>query len=114
MAQLEVQRQELAQSFPAATWENRVSSQTALTDPTAKAAFRLIRLQEQWAKVNFYVQAVEDVLAVLQTERRRLVELKYFKGNSQFEIENQLSMSQSTLYRLEKEILMVFAHRLGI
>jgi len=60
------------------------------------------------------VQAVEDVLAVLQTERRRLVELKYFKGNSQFEIENQLSMSQSTLYRLEKEILMVFAHRLGI
>ena len=60
------------------------------------------------------MQAVEDVLAVLQTERRRLVELKYFKGNSQFEIENQLSMSQSTLYRLEKEILMVFAHRLGI
>ena len=78
LLQLEEERLAIAESLPTAAWgEPRVK---AVADPTANRAFRLLRLEEAWSKTHFYVRAVEDLLAYLDEERGRLIELLYFDG----------------------------------
>lgn len=108
------QRQELSEAYPVSTDSDTGKRQYFLSDPTFKAAFRLLRLEEHWAKTKFYVQAIDDVLSVLDVEKRRLVELKYFQGKSQWQIEEELGIARSTIFRMDKEILLLFAHRMGI
>jgi DNA-directed RNA polymerase specialized sigma subunit len=114
LAELRVKHQELAEAYPVSTFEDYTNRRNFLSDPTSRATFRLLRLEEQWAKTKFYVQAIEDVMAVLDVEKRRLVELKYFQGSSQWHIEAELGIGRSTIFRMDKEILLLFAHRMGI
>ena len=60
-----------------ATWQEPVRVK-AIGDRTANQAFKLLRLEE-WSK-TLYVQAVEDLLAYLDEEKRKLIELHYFDG----------------------------------
>ncbi len=112
LAALEEERAAVA-SFPTATWQRPVQARV-LADPTCVVAFRLLRLEERWRQVKFYVQAVEDVLACLDVEKRRLVEMRFFDGLPQWRVIEVLGISDSTFFRHEKEVLAMLAHRLGL
>lgn len=76
--------------------------------------YRLHRLEERWHRVRFYVEAVEDVLADLDDTTRRMVEMKYFKGVPVGIAAPELGMSESTLFRSQKQVTAKLAHRLGL
>lgn len=86
----------------------------AASGRTGDQALRLLRLEERWRQVRFYVQAVEDLLACLEEEKRRLVELHFFGGLPPWRVAQELGTSESTFYRGEKEALALLAHRLGL
>jgi len=113
LAQLEEERRAIAETVPVTTWQEVVRVK-AVGDRTATQAFRLLRLEERWRQVHFYVQAVEDLLAYIGEEKRRLVELHFFDGLPPWRVAQELNMSESNFYRYEKEILVLLAHRLGL
>jgi len=79
LAALEEEKQAIAEKVSVATWQEPVRVK-AIGDRTANQAFKLLRLEEMWSKTRFYVQAVEDLLAYLDEEKRKLIELHYFDG----------------------------------
>lgn len=81
---------------------------------TADHALLLLRLEERWRQVRFYVQAVEDLLACLDEEKRKLLELHFFALYPPWRVAQELGMSESNFYRYEKRILILLAHRLGL
>jgi DNA-directed RNA polymerase specialized sigma24 family protein len=86
----------------------------AASGRTGDQALRLLRLEERWRQVRFYVQAVEDLLACLDEENRKLLELHFFAGYPPWRVAQELGMSVSNFYRYEKRILILLAHRLGL
>ena len=113
LAALEEERQAIAEALPAATWQEPVRVK-AIGDRTATQAFKLLRLEEAWSKTRFYVQAVEDLLAYLDEEKRRLVELHYFDGYPIWKVAQELGIDESTFHRYQTTILHLLAHRLGL
>ncbi len=113
LAQLEEERRAIAETVPVATWQEPVRVK-AVGDRTATQAFRLLRLEERWRQVRFYVQAVEDLLAYIGEEKRKLVELHFFDGLPPWRVAQELGISESNFYRYEKEVLVLLAHRLGL
>jgi RinA family phage transcriptional activator len=113
LAALEEEKKAAAESLPVATWRETANRQ-AIGDPTSRQAFRLLRLEERWRQVRFYVQAVEDLLAYLEEEKRRLVEMHFFDGLPPWRVAQELGISESSFFRYEKEILTMLAHRLGL
>ncbi|MBS3948393.1 MAG: transcriptional regulator [Dethiobacter sp.] len=111
--QLDQERQDIAESYPGASWPEpqRVK---AISDPTASAAFRLLRLEQAWSKTRFYVQAVEDLNHFLEPDERRLVELHYFEGWPDWKTAQALHIEQGTFYRRKRAILILLAQRLGL
>lgn len=86
----------------------------AFSDAQSGKLFRLMRLEEQWREVAFYVQAVDDLLAYLDEERRQLVELYYFKGWQPWQVIDKLGISETTFKRRHVEVINLLAHRLGL
>jgi RinA family phage transcriptional activator len=113
LAALEEEKQAIAEKVSVATWQEPVRVK-AIGDRTANQAFKLLRLEEMWSKTRFYVQAVEDLLAYLDEEKRKLVELHFFNGLPPWRVAQELGMSKSSFYRYEKEALILLAHRLGL
>lgn len=113
LEKLEEERQAIAERVPVASWQEAVRVK-AIGDRTAAQAFKLLRLEEAWSKTRFYVQAVEDLLAYLEEEKRKLVELHFFDGLPPWRVAEELGMSESNFYRYEREILLLLAHRLGL
>lgn len=113
LAALEEEKQALLEALPVATWQE-AQRVKAIGDRTAAQAFKLLRLEEAWSKTRFYVQAVEDLLAYLGEEKRKLVELHFFDGLPPWRVAQELGMSESNFYRYEKEALVLLAHRLGL
>lgn len=64
--------------------------------------------------MHFYVQAVEDLLAYIDEERRKLVKLYFFDGLPPWRVAQELGMCVSNFFRYQKEILVLLAHRLGL
>jgi DNA-directed RNA polymerase specialized sigma24 family protein len=62
-------------------------------------AFKLLRLEEMWSKTRFYVQAVEDLLAYLDEEKRKLIELHYFDGYPIWKVALKMGIDESTFHR---------------
>ncbi|MGB9813480.1 MAG: ECF-type sigma factor [Thermovenabulum sp.] len=112
LATLEEECKAVAGAIPSA-WPAEVRIK-AIGDRTANQAFRLLRLEERWRQVKFYVEAVEDLLAYLDEERRKLVELHFFKGLPPWRVAQELNICERNFYRNEKEILVLLAHRLGL
>ena len=79
LAAMEEEKQSIAESMPVANWTEPVRAK-AVGDRTANQTFKLLRLEENWCKVHFYTKAVEDLLAYLDEEKRKLIELHYFDG----------------------------------
>ena len=113
LLQLEEERLAIAESLPTAAWDEPRRGK-AVADPTANRAFRLLRLEEAWSRTRFYVQAVEDLLAYLDEEKRRLVKLHCFDGYPDWRVAQELGISESNFYRYLKGILILLAHRLGL
>lgn len=113
LATLEKEREATAEAVPIATWQHPVRGNT-VGDKTASQALKLLRLEEAWSKTRFYVQAVDDLLACLEEEKRRLVELYYFNGYPLWEVAQELCISEATFNRANTAILALLAHRLGL
>lgn len=109
---LEEERKEVAGDIPS-SWPKEVRIK-AIGDRTANQAFRLLRLEERWRQVKFYVEAVEDLLAYLDEEKRKLVELHFFNELPPWKVADELHICERKFYRLQKEILALLAHRLGL
>lgn len=113
---LEREKQAIYEEVPVATWRNVVRSKTVGDAQTGKL-FRLMRLEEQWQEVAFYVQAVDDLLAYLQTvkpEYKRLVELYFFEGKQAWQVAQELAIGQRTIHHWLADIIRLFARRLGL
>jgi RinA family phage transcriptional activator len=91
-----------------------VSKRNSISDPTAKEAMRLLRLESRWRHLEFYVKAVEDILKLVNEERRRMIELVFFRELPLYMALNELAIGERTLYRWRKEVLTLLAHRLGL
>lgn len=113
LAAYESERQAILESYPSAPWEKPLDAKN-LADPTANQFFKLLRLEERWHSTRFYVQAVEDLLACLDEEKRKLVELCYFDGLPAWRAAQKLGIDESTLYRYQVPILEMLARRLGL
>jgi len=110
---LEEEKQAILEALPVATWQEPQRAK-AISDRTATQAFKLLRLEEAWSKTRFYVQAVEDLLAYLDKEKRRLIELHYFDGFPVWKVAQELGIDESTFHRYQTAILTLLAHRLGL
>ena len=113
LAALEEEKQAIAEAMPVATWQEPQRAK-AIGDRTANQAFKLLRLEEAWSKTRFYIQAVEDLLAYLDEEKRRLVELHYFDGFPIWKVALKMGIDESTFHRYQTAILILLAHRLGL
>ena len=113
LARLEEERRAIAGTVSVATWQEPVRVK-AIGDRTATQAFKLLRLEEAWRQMRFYVQAVEDLLAYLPEEKRRLVELRFFDGFPPWQVAHELNTCESNVYRWQQEALVLLAHRLGL
>ena len=113
LAALEEEKQAIAEAMPVATWQEPQRAK-AIGDRTANQAFKLLRLEEAWSKTRFYIQAVEDLLAYLDEEKRRLVELHYFDGFPIWKVALKMGIDESTFHRYQTAILILLANRLGL
>ena len=113
LAALEEEKQAIAEKVPVATWQEPVRVK-AIGDRTANQAFKLLRLEEMWSKTCFYVQAVEDLLAYLDEEKRKLIELHYFDGYPIWKVALEMGIDKSTVHRYQTAILILLANRLGL
>jgi len=100
LAALEEEKQAIAEKVPVATWQEPVRVK-AIGDRTANQAFKLLRLEEMWSKTRFYVQAVEDLLAYLDEEKRKLIELHYFDGYPIWKVALKMGIDESTFHRYQ-------------
>ncbi|KXG76609.1 MULTISPECIES: hypothetical protein [Thermosediminibacteraceae] len=112
LATLEEERKAVAGAIPS-SWPAEVRVK-AIGDRTANQAFRLLRLEERWRQVKFYVEAVEDLLAYLDEEKRKLVEMHFFNELPPWKVAEELHICDRKFYRLQAEILVLLAHRLGL
>lgn len=113
LQELERLRQEIAESYPVSTWQER-TQRSGISDPTAAAAFRLLRLETSWRRIRFYVQAIGHVMQILPPERRRLVELHFWEGHTAAEVQGMLFIGKSNFYAWRQGILILLAQRLGL
>ena len=113
LAALEEEKKAIAESLPTATWSEQIRVR-AVGDPTANKALKLLRLEEAWSRTRFYVQAVEDLLAYLDEEKRKLIELHYFDGYPIWKVALKMGIDESTFHRYQTAILILLAHRLGL
>ena len=86
----------------------------SLSDPTAREAMRLLRLESRWNHLEFYCRAVEDVLQLVDEDKRKMIELIFFKEYPLHLALIELGISERSYYRMRKEIFMLLAHRLGL
>lgn len=110
---LEEEKRIIREAVPVATWQEPVRVKAA-GDRTATQAFRLLRLEERWRQVRFYVQAVEDVFVRLDAEKQKLVQLRYFDNLPPTRVARELGVDVSTLCRYQAAVLTLLAHRLGL
>jgi hypothetical protein len=110
LAALEEEKQAIAEKVSVATWQEPVRVK-AIGDRTANQAFKLLRLEEMWSKTRFYVQAVEDLLAYLDEEKRKLIELHYFDGYPIWKVALKMGIDESTFHRYQTAILILLANR---
>lgn len=83
--------------------------------PTEAKTIQRLLLEEKAQRELFWIRAIEDVLAVLPEEDRRLVELKYFDGLlTNAAVARELNMSEATYYRRRAAIIKRFAMRFGL
>lgn len=114
LAELERQKQEVAEALPSGLNRELARRRQALADPTARKAFQLLRLEENWAYIRFYVEAVEDVMALLDEEKRKLTEMLFFERTGVIQAALKLSISEATAHRYENQVLSLLARRLGL
>lgn len=94
--------------------QEKITAQGLVTDPTARRAFKALRLRAAWDHKVFFVNAIEDVLELLDPEKRKAIELKYFKKLQRYRVALELHVSEQTIFRWERDIWPLFADRLGI
>jgi len=82
-------------------------------DPTLSKVIRLERMAGRIDEVRWYVQAVDDVLDLLTPQERQLVELRFFKGESDTRVYQQLHIGKTKYYSMKRSVLLKFARRMG-
>ncbi|CAB3391633.1 hypothetical protein [Kyrpidia spormannii] len=88
--------------------ENEAAKELHLPDMTMVATQRRIRF------IGEMVSAIHDLLDALTDEKRRFVELRYWKKKPWDEIADELGRDKRQLYRWRVEIVTALAIRLGL
>ena len=114
LQELERQRRDIAEAYPASSFADGGRRTNAISDRTAGAAFMLFRLEATWAKTRFYVQAVDDLLAYLSPDQKRLVELHFFKQYPAWKVQEMLHIGKTSFYERRQAVLNLLANRLGL
>lgn len=85
------------------------------SDPTHDASIRLLALERSAERAQFYVNAIDAVMNVLNEEQRRLVKRKYFDDDVTNEaLAAELNMGKERYYRMREEVVRKFALRFGV
>ncbi|MFA7468119.1 MAG: sigma factor-like helix-turn-helix DNA-binding protein [Desulfotomaculaceae bacterium] len=113
LQELELDRAEIGR-YPVATWKREAVSGGRVTDPTADQAARLERLNAVYARTRFYTKAIENVLNVLPSDRRLIIEMHCIDGLPVERVEEELYINRATVFRHLNEILPLFALRMGL
>ncbi len=83
--------------------------------PVERKAIRVLILEESAQKAYHWVKGIEDVMANLSEEERRLVKLRYYNTSyTNNAVAWELNMSRATYYRKREEIIRKFAIRFGL
>jgi len=118
LAALEAERQSIYESLPssAASWTRGGKPDPARAADASHSSKiqRLWRLEQAWSRTRFYVEAIEDVLAVLDGEKRRFIELHFFCHRPLAVAAHEVAYSERTCKRWVAEALQLLAHRLGL
>jgi len=85
------------------------------SDPTQMAVIRLLALERSAERAQFYVNAIDSVMNVLNEEERRFVKRKYFDNDTTNEaLAAEMNMSKERYYRMREEVVRKFALRFGV
>lgn len=85
------------------------------SDPTQMAVIRLLALERSAERAQFYVNAIDSVMNVLNEEERRFVKRKYFDNDTTNEaLAAEMNMSKERYYRMREEVIRKFALRFGV
>ncbi len=96
-------------------WQPGSSSPDGTHSPTEEKTIQLLLLEQKAQRELFWLQAIEDVMAILPDEDRRLVELKYFDGYlTNAGVGRELNISERTFYARRDIIIRRFAMRFGL
>lgn len=86
-----------------------------ISRPTEATAIQLALLENTAKCEDFWIRAIEDVLDILPSEHKRLIELKYFEGHlSNVGVALELGIDERDFYRWRDRILPKFARRFGL
>lgn len=86
-----------------------------LGDRTPAAVIRLLALERKAGRIQWYVNAIEDVMRRLPELDQKLVELKYFQGYLTNEgVARELNIGRTTFYERRRIIIRQFAIRMGL
>ncbi len=113
LADYELERREIEESYPKATWREAIVS-GEVSDPTYRAAARLERMEAANSQAQFYVKAIDDVLECLPEEQQEIIRRRYFDDIHHEVVADSLHMSLRSLFRYEGEALALFSLRMGL
>ncbi|HHY45869.1 MAG TPA: hypothetical protein GX506_01040 [Firmicutes bacterium] len=83
--------------------------------PTEEKTIQMMILEQKAQRELFWIRAIEDVLAILPEQDKRLVELKYFEGYlTNAGVARELNMSERAFYDRREVIIRRFAIRFGL
>lgn len=107
----------IREDAPSPNIEYQIKAKGLVNDPTARKAFKALRLMAAWEHKSFFTKAIEDILHVLEEidpARKEAVQLKYFKRFPAWKVAQQLHVSDMTVFRWENDMWPLLADRLGI
>lgn len=90
-------------------------SQNQSSDPTHKEAVHVLANKYRLDRQKDMITCIEDVLAILNDEQQKLIELRYFGGFlTDVGVMRELGMSRATYFREKRKLIKQFAIRMRL
>lgn len=107
-------RSDMILKSPAPDEGSQISSRNSVSKPTESTALQLIT-NKRLAALARTVTAIEKTVDMLDGDRRRLVELRYFeKYLTPAGVAKELHISERTFYNWRDEVIKLIAVELGL
>lgn len=90
-------------------------SSGAQQTPASEQPQELVELARQMAKIAWYVQGIDDLLAIASAEEKTLLETRYFAPRRQmaWQVANLMYISRTEFYRRREALLQWLEKRFG-